>query len=120
MELNGIKVFGDWSIEKVVGCTATLIRDSGSGLIKLFHDLLRAQGAIFRRADDLCCYEGGGLSANIRGELVLECWADSPQFLAKLPKLCWEDGRDAGLLSSRVHKGRLLVKLQGVERRTTT
>ena len=71
VELNGIKVFGDWSIEKVVGCTATLIRDSGSGLTKLFHDLLRAQGAIFRRADDLCCYEGGGLSANIRGEQVL-------------------------------------------------
>ena len=71
VELNGIKVFGDWSIEKVVGYTATLIRDSGSGLTKLFHDLLRAQGAIFRRADDLCCYEGGGLSANIRGEQVL-------------------------------------------------
>lgn len=71
VELNGIKVFGDWSIEKVVGCTATLIRDSGSGLTKLFHDLLRAQGAIFRRAEDLCCYEGGGLSANIRGEQVL-------------------------------------------------
>ena len=71
VELNGIKIFGDWSIEKVVGCTATLIRDSGSGLTKLFHDLLRAQGAIFRRADDLCCYEGGGLSANIRGEQVL-------------------------------------------------
>ena len=71
VELNGIKVFGDWSIEKVVGCTATLIRDSCSGLTKLFHDLLRAQGAIFRRADDLCCYEGGGLSANIRGEQVL-------------------------------------------------
>ena len=71
VELNGIKVFGDWSIEKVVGCAATLIRDSGSGLTKLFHDLLRAQGAIFRRADDLCCYEGGGLSANIRGEQVL-------------------------------------------------
>lgn len=51
----------------------------------------------------------------VRGELVLECWADSPQFLAKLPKLCWEDGRDAGLLSSRVHKGRLLVRLQGVD-----
>ena len=71
VELNGIKVFGDWSIEKVVGYTATLIRDSGSGLTKLFHDLLRAQGAIFRRAEDLCCYEGGGLSANIRGDQVL-------------------------------------------------
>lgn len=71
VELNGIKVFGDWSIEKVVGCTATLIRDSGSGLTKLFHDLLRAQGAIFRRADDLCCYEGE-VCPPISGES--RCW----------------------------------------------
>ena len=71
VELNGIKVFGDFSVERVVGYTATLIRDSGCGLEKLFHDLLRTQGAIFRRADSLCCYEGGGLSANIRGYQVL-------------------------------------------------
>ena len=71
VELNGIKVFGDWSIERVVGYTATLIRDSGSGLTKLFHDLLRAQGSIFRKAEHLCCYEGGGLSATIRGDQVL-------------------------------------------------
>ena len=51
--------------------TATLIRDSGCGLDKVFHDLLRAQGAIYRHADRLCCYEGGGLSANIRGDQVL-------------------------------------------------
>lgn len=71
VELNGIKVFGDWSIERVVGYTATLIRDSGSGLTKLFHDLLRAQGSIFRKAEHLCCHEGGGLSATIRGDQVL-------------------------------------------------
>ena len=71
VELNGIKVFGDFSVERVVGYTATLIRDSGCGLEKLFHDLLRTQGAIFRRADSLCCYEGGGLSANIQGDQVL-------------------------------------------------
>lgn len=71
VELNGIKVFGDWSIERVVGYTATLIRDSGSGLTKLFHDLLRAHGSIFRKAEHLCCYEGGGLSATIRGDQVL-------------------------------------------------
>lgn len=71
VEFNGIKVFGDYSIERVLSYTATLIRDSGSGLTKLFHDLLRAQGALFRQADHLCCYEGGGLSANIRGYQVL-------------------------------------------------
>ncbi len=71
VELNGIKVFGDFSVERVVAYTATLIRDSGCGLDKVFHDLLRAQGAIYRHADRLCCYEGGGLSANIRGDQVL-------------------------------------------------
>lgn len=71
VSLNGIKVFGDWSTERVIGYTATLIRASGSGLDRLFHDLLRTQGAIYRQADRLCCYEGGGLSANIRGDQVL-------------------------------------------------
>ena len=71
VSLNGIKVFGNWSVERVISYTATLIRDSGSGLDKLFHDLLRSQGAIYRQADRLCCYEGGGLSANIRGDQVL-------------------------------------------------
>ena len=71
VSLNGIKVFGDWSTERVIGYTATLIHASGSGLDKLFHDLLRTQGAIYRQAERLCCYEGGGLSANIRGDQVL-------------------------------------------------
>ncbi len=68
---NGIKIFGDFPADKVVGYTASLIRDSGSGLDKIFHDLLRAQGTIYRRTTDFCCYEGGGLSAVIRGEQVL-------------------------------------------------
>ncbi len=44
VELNGYKVMGDFSAERVVAYTATLIRDSGSGLTKLFHDQLRAHG----------------------------------------------------------------------------
>ena len=71
VSLNGIKVFGDWSTERVIGYTATLIRASGSGLDKLFGDLLRTQGAIYRQAERLCCYEGGGLSATIRSDQVL-------------------------------------------------
>ncbi len=68
---NGIKIFGDFPADKVVGYTASLIRDSGSGLDQIFHNLLRAQGTIYRRTSDFCCYEGGGLSAVIRGEQVL-------------------------------------------------
>ncbi|MGI5962087.1 MAG: hypothetical protein ACOX7N_00055 [Lawsonibacter sp.] len=71
VELNGFKVLGNFPMERVVAYTATLIRDSGSGLGKLFHDQLRALGGLMRNAERLCCYEGGGLSANIRGDQVL-------------------------------------------------
>lgn len=53
----------------------------------------------------------------VRGELVLEPWADSAEFLLDASHF-WFDGegaRDAGLLSSRVHKGRLLLRLKGVD-----
>ena len=69
--VNGIKVFGDFSVEKVVAVTATLIRESGSGLDKLFRDLLRAQGGLYRRCTDYACYEGGGMSAVIRDQQIL-------------------------------------------------
>lgn len=53
----------------------------------------------------------------VRGEMVLEPWADSPEFLQR-PGRFWLDGegrQDAGLLASRVHKGRLLIRLRGVD-----
>lgn len=71
VSLNGIKVFGDFSVEKAVAVCATLIRESGSGLDRIFHDLLRAQGAVYRRCREFQRHEGGGLSAEIRGEQVL-------------------------------------------------
>ena len=69
--LNGIKIFGDYSVEKVVAVCATLIKESGSGLDKIFHDLLRTQGAVYRRCTGFTRHEGGGLSADIRGERIL-------------------------------------------------
>jgi hypothetical protein len=71
VELNGFKVLGDFPMERVVAYTATLIRDSGSGLTKLFQDQLRALGGMMRNGERLCCYEGGGLSATVRGDQVL-------------------------------------------------
>ena len=71
VELNGFKVLGDFPMERVVAYTATMIRDSGSGLTKLFHDYLRTLGGLMRNSERLCCYEGGGLSAMIRGDQVL-------------------------------------------------
>jgi len=52
----------------------------------------------------------------VRGELCLEPWADSPEFLQKVERFYFDgEGRqDAGLLASRVHKGQLLLRLRGV------
>lgn len=53
----------------------------------------------------------------VRGELCLEPWADSPEFLRGIKRF-WFDGegkQDAGLLASRVHKGQLLMRLRGVD-----
>lgn len=69
--LNGVKIFGDLPTERVIAYTATLMRASGSGLEKLFHDLLRAQGGLMRNASDVIAHEGGGVSATIRGDQVL-------------------------------------------------
>lgn len=110
VRLNGIKVFGDFPVDKVVSDTATLIRDSGSGLDKIFHDLLRAQGCVYRRATGLEFHEGGGLSAEIRGDQVLVgsgsfmqlMEIDLPQGLnVKNAVFCAIDGELAGVFALR-------------------
>ena len=50
----------------------------------------------------------------IAGEVKIEVWLDSPQFLKSF-KRCFIDRREVKLLSARVHKGFLIVKLEGVE-----
>ena len=106
--LNGIKIFGDYSVEKVVAVCATLIKESGSGLDKIFHDLLRTQGAVYRRCTGFTRHEGGGLSADIRGERIL---VGSASFMAlmevPLPQglnvrsavFCAIDGELAGIFA---------------------
>lgn len=53
----------------------------------------------------------------VRGELCLEPWADSPEFLLGVKEFYFDPQgqRPAGLLGSRPHKGRLLIRLQGVD-----
>ena len=51
----------------------------------------------------------------IKGELKVDPWMDSPEALKKFKKLYFENGsKNAGLISSRVHKNQLLVTLEGV------
>ena len=105
--LNGIKIFGDFPAEKVVADTATLIRESGCGLDKIFHDLLRAQGAIYRRVSNFYTYEGG-LAGVIRNEQVLVGSADfmrlmevalPPGLRVKNAVFCSIDGELAGIFA---------------------
>ena len=108
VELNGFKVMSDFSAERVVAYTATLIRDSGSGLTTLFHNQLRSMGGLMRNAGNLQYHEGGGLSANIRGDQVLVGSAAFMKLMeVRLPQglnvknavFCAIDGRLAGIFA---------------------
>lgn len=108
VELNGFKVMPEYPAERVVAYTAALIRDSGSGLAKLFQDQLRSMGGLPRRAGELTCHEGGGLSSVIRGNEVLVGSAAFMKLMeVKLPQglnvknavFCAIDGRLAGIFA---------------------
>lgn len=53
----------------------------------------------------------------VRGELVLEPWADSPEFLTGIRQFSLDPAgqRTVEVLASRIHKGRLLLRLRGVD-----
>ena len=51
----------------------------------------------------------------VRGELRVECWCDSPQFLSSFKKLYFNEGNDKIDVISRPHKNIALVKIKGVD-----
>ena len=50
----------------------------------------------------------------VRGEVRIVPWADSPDFLCQFSTL-YIDGAPRRILSSRVHKGSVIAKLDGVD-----
>ena len=50
----------------------------------------------------------------IRGEVRIVPWADSPEFLCGFSTL-YADGKPIHIASSRVHKGSVIAKLDGVD-----
>ena len=112
VSLNGTKVFEGFSREKVVSVTATLIRDAGSGLEKLFYDHLRAEGGVYRRAEQFAAHEAGGVSGVIRGEQVLVGTANfmalmevplPPGLNVKNAVFCAIEGELAGIFALNYH-----------------
>lgn len=67
--LNGIKLTGDVSLENAVAYTATLIRETGSGMEKPFSDLLKTKGGLYRRVSRVVFHEGG-VTGDIGGQHV--------------------------------------------------
>ena len=51
----------------------------------------------------------------VRGELSVECWCDSPQFLSSFKQLYFNEGNDKIDVISRPHKNIALVKIKGVD-----
>lgn len=112
VQLNGIKVFGNFPIDKVVAVTATVIRDAGSGLEKTFYDLLRSQGTLYRNGSEFTAHEGGGASETIRGEQILVGSASfmalmdvslPPGLKVKNAVFCAIDGELAGIFALNYH-----------------
>lgn len=71
VEISGLSVFGSHTEDTVIAYVASVMRESGCGLDKTFHELLRRRGMILRRVEELNQYESGGFSAVIRGQSIL-------------------------------------------------
>ena len=52
----------------------------------------------------------------LKGEVRVQPWADSPEFLTEFDELYLDNGaRKIVIISSRVHKGMLIMKIKGVD-----
>ena len=70
MKINGIKLYGE-EMRRAVTYAASVMKESGSGLRRLFDDLLRGEGGRYMKIEKFSFYEEGGWSADYRGESVL-------------------------------------------------
>lgn len=51
----------------------------------------------------------------VRGEMRVECWANSPEFLKKFKTLYLDEGKTAVAVSCRPHKNIALITMRGVD-----
>ncbi len=70
MQLGGVKVFGE-VLSVAVSYAASMARAAGSGLERLFDELLRSELGSYEEVSGFAFYEEGGWSGTIRGESIL-------------------------------------------------
>ena len=80
IQLNGRKLYGE-EPERALSLAASMARAAGSGLERLFNNLVRSEGGSYEKVDDFSFYEEGGYSGTVRGESVL---MGSASFMRKL------------------------------------
>lgn len=71
VKINGMKVYGSFSVGQTVGYAAAVIEASGSGLTPLFQELRSTNNGRFFTVTQFRRYEGGGYGAEIAGDVVL-------------------------------------------------
>lgn len=69
--LNGIKVFGAHSPERLLGYAAAMLDRAGAGAAAAFSESLELRGCKHFHTDHFRVYDGGGLGAEIMGDVVL-------------------------------------------------
>ncbi len=72
LSLNGIKVFGDFSAERLLGYAVALLQRSGAkSLSRTFDEVLTEQNGPHYRTGDFRTYEAGGLGGQVQNDVVL-------------------------------------------------
>lgn len=71
ISMNGMKMYSDLPARQVVGYATAVIQAAGSGLLPLFEEVMKQEDGRRYTADSFRQYEGGGLGAEIRGDVVL-------------------------------------------------
>lgn len=51
----------------------------------------------------------------LKGEVRVECWCDSPQFISNFSHLYFDEGKTKLTVKSRPHKNIAIVKIKGID-----
>lgn len=71
ISMNGMKMYSDLPVRQVVGYATAVIQAANSGLLPLFEEVMKNENGRRCSVDSFRQYEGGGLGAEIRGDVVL-------------------------------------------------
>ena len=69
--LSGMKIYSERPIGHIVGYASAVVETAGSGLTGVFDEMMREQNGRRFTVDTFRRYEGGGLGAEISGDVVL-------------------------------------------------